>query len=339
MYNSSIIYALTFFANHSTMIVIYYFGKNVLSLDILTLYTQIVEMFLMIGIGMLCYKKGIITDGGSSQISTFVMTFVAPAVIIHSFQRSYDPAMLKQLVTSFALSVLLLVISIGIAAAIFPKRIKDYADKRMSVIFSNNGFMALPLLQALFGDNGVFIGSINIVVTNILIWTYGIWLLSRASGRAVKTDWKKIVFNPGTLGFYIGLLIFLTSTQLPTVLTDTITFFSNLNTPLAMVVLGVYLAQSNLSALLRDRSAYLICAGRLLLIPLITIAVILLLPFDSEVSRVLLISVSTPCAVASSMFAQMCGTNYRYAGSIIAFSTILSAVTMPVVLSLYQLFV
>lgn len=306
-------------------------------MDILTLYTQIIEMFLMIGIGMICYKKNIITDAGSSQVSTFIMTFVAPCVIIHSFQRSYDPDMFRQLITSFVLSVLLLVISIGIATLMFPKSKTDYADKRMSVIFSNNGFMALPLLQALFGDSGVFIGSINIVVTNILIWTYGVWLLSRASGKNVKTDWRKIVFNPGTLGFYIGLLLFLTSTQLPMVLTDTVTFFSNLNTPLAMVVLGIYLAQSSLSDLLRDRSAYVICAGRLLLIPLITIALILLLPFDPEVSSVLLVSVSTPCAVASSMFAQMCGTNYRYAGRIIAFSTVVSAVTMPLVLSLYQM--
>ena len=119
-------------------------------------------MFLLMGVGAICYKRGIITDEGSGQMSTLIMTFVAPCVIIHSFCRPFDPAMLSKLITSFAMSVLLLAVSIGLATLVFHKGTPDYADKRMCVIFSNNGFMALPLLQALYGDDGVFLSLIHI---------------------------------------------------------------------------------------------------------------------------------------------------------------------------------
>lgn len=302
------------------------------------LYTQIVVMFLLICVGAICYKRNMITDEGSAQMSSLLMTFVMPCIIIHSFSREFDPAMFGKLLESFVLSVLLLVISIVLAALVFRKDTPDYADKRMCMIFSNNGFMALPLLQVLYGDDGVFIGSINIVVTNIFLWTFGVWLLSRASGRSGGTiNWRKILLNPGTIGLLAGLIIFITSFHLPVFLDNAISFLSDLNTPLAMIVLGVYLAQSNLTDVIRDRCMYLVSLCRLIVVPFITILVVYLIPFDSNVSRVLLVSIATPCAVASSMFAQMFGTNYHYSSQMIAFSTVLSAVTMPVMLGFGQL--
>lgn len=308
-------------------------------MDISALYTQIIVMFLLIGVGAICYKYKLVTDAGSGQMSALLINFAGPAIIIHSFCREFDREMLGKLIVSFILSMLLLAISIGIATLVFRKDSPDYADKRMCVIFSNNGFMALPLLQALYGDDGVFIGSINIVATNIVIWTFGVWLLTRAGNRGkVRLSWQKILLNPGTIGFFIGLAIFLTSTTLPAVLDEPITFLGNLNTPLAMIVLGVYLAQSNLLDILKDRSMYLVCLFRLLVIPFLTILIMWILSIDSDVANVLIISIATPCAVASSMFAQLYGTNYRYSGRMIAFSTLLSAITMPMMLSLCALF-
>ena len=115
-------------------------------MDISALYTQIAVMFLLIGVGAVCYKYKLVTDTGSGQMSALLINFAAPAIIIHSFCRAFDRAMLGKLIISFALSLVLLGISIGIAALVFHKDTADYADKRMCVIFSNNGFMALPLL-------------------------------------------------------------------------------------------------------------------------------------------------------------------------------------------------
>lgn len=309
-------------------------------LNLFILYTQIIIMFLLMGLGAICYRRGIITDQGSKDLSSLLINIIAPCLIIHSFQRDYDPAMFGQLIQASLLAIVMTVCAILIAAIAFRKNRADYADRRMCVVFPNNGFMALPLLQALCGNDGVFVGSVYIVITNIFLWTYGVHTLCSASGQnGGKVNWQKIFFNPGTVGFYIGLLTFLLSFQLPSVIGTPIEYLSALNTPLAMLVLGVYLAQSQLLDILRDRSTYLVCAIRLLLVPVLSIAVTLLLPWDPQVSKIMIISVSTPCAIASSMFAQQFGTNYRYSSRIIAFSTLLSAVSMPLILSLYNLFV
>ena len=314
-----------------------FFTKAVQQMDIQILYSQIIIMFLLMAIGAAAYRVGIVTSAGSSEFSGLLMKIVAPCVIINAFLREYDSTMLSWLLQSLILSLALFVLSAVVVAVLFSKKQENWADKQMCAMFTNNGFMALPLLQALFGDDGVFIGSIAIVAMNFMLWTYGVMLLSSATKTAQKIDLKKILLNPGTVGFCIGVVLFVVSPPLPAVFTETIGFVSDLNTPLAMMVLGVYLAQSDLLTTLRDRAVYAVCAARLLLLPLLCMAVMLVLPLDPAVERVIMVSMATPCAVASSMFAQMFGTNHLYASRIIAFSTLLSAISMPLVLSLYTI--
>lgn len=304
-------------------------------MDIQILYSQIIIMFLLMAAGALAYRLKIISAAGSAEFSAVLMKMVAPCVIVNAFLREYNSTMALWLVQSLVLSLLLYGISAAAAALLFPRKQKNWADKQMCVQFTNNGFMALPLLQALFGSDGVFIGSICIVAMNFLLWTYGVALLSSASEKKQKISLKNILLNPGTVAFAVGVVLFVFAPPLPSIVTETVGFMADLNTPLAMLVLGVYLAQSDLIATLRDRAAYAVCLVRLFLLPLACIAVVLVLPFDPIVERVLIVSMSTPCAVACSIFSQMFGTNHLYASRIIAFSTLLSAVSMPVMLSLY----
>lgn len=294
-------------------------------------------MFLLMGIGAVCCRRGIITDRGSKDISALLINIVTPCLIIQSFQREYDPAVLRQLIQAIILSVAVTLIAIVLCAAVFRKGTSDYADRRMCVVFPNNGFMALPLLQALCGGDGVFLGSVYIVVTNLFLWTYGVRTLCTASGKTENNRWYKMFLNPATIGFAVGLLIFVTSFELPAIIGTPIDYLAALNTPLAMIVLGVYLAQSQLLDIIRDRTIYAVSLIRLAVIPLLTLVLLLLLPWSPLVSQVMIVSAATPCAIVASMFAQQFGTNYRYSSRIIAFSTLFSAVTMPLVLSLYNL--
>lgn len=294
-------------------------------------------MFLLMGIGAVCYRRGIITDRGSKDISALLINIVTPCLIIQSFQREYDPAVLRQLIQAIILSVAVTMIAIVLVALAFRKGTSDYADRRMCVVFPNNGFMALPLLQALCGGDGVFLGSVYIVVTNLFLWTYGVRTLCNVSGKTENNRWYKMFLNPATIGFAVGLLIFLSSFELPAVIGTPVDYLAALNTPLAMIVLGVYLAQSQLLDIIRDRTIYIVSLVRLAVIPLLTLALLLLLPWSPLVSQVMIVSAATPCAIVASMFAQQFGTNYRYSSRIIAFSTLLSAITMPLVLSLYNL--
>lgn len=99
----------------------------------------------------------------------------------------------------------------------------------MCVVFTNCGFMALPLLDALYGSHGLFLGSAFIAVNNILLWSYGITQLSHETSRSQKI--RNALINPGTISVVIGLIFFLTPLDLPAIPATCVSYLASLNTP------------------------------------------------------------------------------------------------------------
>ena len=202
----------------------------------------------------------------------------------------------------------------------------------MCVIFSNNGFMAIPLLQALLGAEGVFLGSASIVSATVIAWTYGARMLSGERG----TDFKKILLNPGTLALAGGVLLFCSPWKLPGPIFQAAEYLGGLNTPLGMIVLGVNLSQANVLSCLKDKTVYLISFVKLLVVPLLSAGALYVLGAQTVTAMALLIGVAAHSGVIASMMAQMFGTDYRFSARAVAVTTLLSAVTMPLFLLLAQ---
>lgn len=176
----------------------------------------------------------------------------------------------------------------------------NFADKRFCVVFTNCGFMGLPLLDALYGSEGLFLGSAFIMVNNLLLWTYGVGQLSRDVPRAERL--RNTFINPGVISNLIGLFCFLTPFKLPVVPATAVSYLASLNTPIAMIAVGAFLAQCDLRECFRDTQVYFVSALRLLILPLITLAVFLLLPLDHTLRCSMLISAAAPVAMAASLF-------------------------------------
>ena len=145
--------------------------------NFITVGTQVIELFILIGVGFLCGKIKMLNDKTAKSITDIVLYIVCPCVIIQNFIRPFDHAMLGGLMTTAAASFLIQIVSIVIAMLIFhdkePKKNRVY---RFSLIFSNCGYMSLPMQQAILGSDGVFFGAVYIVVFNIIMWTFGVWL-------------------------------------------------------------------------------------------------------------------------------------------------------------------
>lgn len=297
---------------------------------------QIIVMFLLMGAGYVLYRLRIIRDDGASQCSGILTRLVSPCVIIHSFQREFDPALGRTLVWQFVFSMVGFGIFILLAGLIFrQKRFPNAPDLRLCTVFTNNGFMAIPLVSAMFGSMGVFLSTVNIAASTILIWTWGVKTLS---GKDGKISVAKIFVNPGTIAFGVGLLCFLTPFKLPAIPAETVSYLADLNTPLAMIVLGCFLAQSDLKTCLLDKKLYFMSAVRLVLFPLVLVPVLLLAPVDLTAKLCLMIGFAAPSAVLAAMFAQMHHTDYLYATKIVAHTTLFSAITMPLMISLFSVF-
>jgi hypothetical protein len=127
--------------------------------------------------------------------------------------------------------------------------------------------------------------------------------------------------------------------SLPSICTGLISGAAALNAPLAMIVLGVYLAQVRLDHLVASGKLYLISAVRLLLIPCLTIPFVALLPGGSTLKMALMIAAAAPVGANVAIYAQLYGCDYTYACETVTQSTVLSIVTLPMVTALASLLI
>lgn len=296
--------------------------------------TQVVVLFILIILGIILQKTKILSEHGVKSITNLVLYIVTPCVITKSFIREFDASTLKNLLISFLIAILSH-IGFIILSHLMIKDKKKANEKvlQFGTIFSNCGYMSIPLQQALLGDTGVFYSSSYIAISQLFIWSYGIIAMS---GNKKYLLPKKLIFNPGIIGLLIGLLIFLLSIPVPKVLADPISYMASLNTPLPMVIIGFHLASSRLLEGLRNIKCIFAIIVRLIIFPLLTLAVMYSCGIRSTMLVSSIISTSAPSAAMTTMFADKFGRNTSLSVNMVSLSTALSLITMPIIITIAQ---
>ena len=202
---------------------------------------------------------------------------------------------------------------------------------QFSVVFSNCGFMSLPLQKALLGEEGMFFGSIFVAIFNVVVWTYG---LLDMSGDKKQLSIKRLAINPGILGFIAGMIIFVCGVQLPDFLAKSVEHLANLNTPLPMLIIGFYLTNAKFKKAFTDPASYLAMALRLAVIPVAVLFALAPFGLDRNMVIAFVIACSAPTAATTTMFSAKFNRDVELSVSVVAASTLLSIVTMPLVVSL-----
>ena len=293
---------------------------------------QVVVLFILIGLGALLTKLGFITEGGSRSMTDIVLYAVTPCVIINAFQREFKPELLGGLLIAFAIAAVAMGVSIAVAELMFRRQGVDRGVVlKAAVVFSNCGFMALPLQEAVLGTDGVFYGAAYIAVFNIFMWTYGLITMSRKT--SLKATLKALA-NPGIIGTVLGVLLFVLSVELPVVVLSPIKLLAALNTPLPMLIIGYHLMNSDLKKVLRDKWAYAAMAMRLIVLPLAALGVMYLLRVDGTIMCSVIIAVSAPVAANTTMMSSKFGRDTDLSAGIVSASSLFSLATMPLVIGL-----
>ena len=295
---------------------------------------QVLVLFVLIAVGFICGKNGILTDSASKHLTDIVLYVVTPCVMITAFQREFSFELLGKIFTASFCAVLIIAGSILLAKLLL--RDKDESRKKVlqfAVIFSNCGFMSLPLQKAILGDDGWFYGSIFVAVFNIFVWTYGLVVMS---GDKKQLSIKKLAFNPGIVGVVAAIILFVCNINLPFIISKPIEYLSDLNTPIPMLVIGFYLSQANFKKAFSDRGAYLAMAVRLLIIPIIATFAMALFRLDSAIIVAFIIASSAPTAATTTMFAAKYNRDVELSVSLVASTTLVSIATMPLVVALAQ---
>ena len=300
----------------------------------LIIFKQTLLMSLYMLIGYLLYRGKKIDAAGSRSLAALLVWASIPATIIKSCLVPYSSARMLQMALCFLLGAVVLAVAMLISRLCFRKD----AVSQFGASFSNAGFIGIPLVQASLGDEAVFFLIGIIVLLNILQFTYGVKLLK---GGEVKLSVKSVLLNPIALAAIIGVALFAArlGNSLPPLFTGLISGVAALNAPLAMIVLGVYLAQTKLSHLVTSRKLYLFSAVRLLLIPCLTIPVLALLPGDPALKMAIMIAAAAPAGANVAVYCQLYGCDYGYACETVTQSTILSIVTLPLITALAGLLI
>lgn len=297
-----------------------------------TVFTQVVILFILIFIGFILNKLKVLNEVGAKAITDIVLYIATPAVIIKSFIRNFSTQLLKNLGIGFIAGIIAHIIFIVISLLLLRSRdISKQKVLQFGIIFSNCGYMSLPLLQAVLGDDGVFYGATYVAVFQIVIWSYGIFLMGNGFKDITP---KKVILSPGIIGFSLAFIIFVLQIPMPSIIRQPINYMASLNTPLPMIVIGYHLANSNVLAGLKDIQLLFATVIKLAVLPLIAIFGFYIFGIRGTMPLAITTCISAPTAAICTMFSSKFGRDTSLSVTMVSLTTLLSVMSMPLIASL-----
>lgn len=304
-------------------------------IDVFVLFQQVLLLVLCVIPGVILKKTKLVSGDFGVGLSNLVLYVATPAMIILSFLREFDPKLILRAAIVAIFCLLFHVLFFFVSLLLYRRAEADVKNVlRFSTVFTNAGYMGIPLIQALFGDEAVIFATFYVVFFNIFVWTIGCYIFTRDRSYI---SLRKAFLNPATISITIGFICLLTSVSnyLPAISVSFLTILNNLVAPLSMFIIGFGLADLKLKGFFKDFYLYEFLTVRMLILPTACFAILKLASLfgfrDPVAASALFICASTPGATATSMFAEKFGDNARYAGKLVSVSTILSVGTMPLV--------
>lgn len=295
---------------------------------------QTIVMLLLMLTGVVCSKTGIIKNETDKDLSRFVLQVVNPVMIFMSYQAEMKTELVRNLLVTFAASICVYIVMVVAAYILVPKKENRETEiERFSVIYSNCGFMGIPLVKAMFDMEGVFYLTAFITIFNLVVWTHGIILIS---GEKDFKQVAKVFYSPTIISIVLGMICFFTQIKLPEILTTALNFIGELNTPMAMIVSGVTMAGTNVPKLIKNPNIYRVCALKLFVIPAILAVGLSLVPLDEKVRLIVLVAASAPPAAMCTLQCLRYGKNSVYSSEIFTAGTILAVIALPIVVKLTE---
>lgn len=281
----------------------------------------------MMAAGFILGRLKKITEPGIKQMTTVLLWIVTPCVIINAFiSYTYTPERMFSILWVALCALIMHTAGITLSMLFFKNQQKSTRSVlRFGTIFSNCGFMSIPLAGAIFGESGIFYVSVFVVIFNLFTWTVGVAVYGQ------RLNFKKAFLNPGVIGFALALPIFFLKIKIPAVIAGPIGYFADLNSPLAMIVTGAILSSADLKLSSKDLKFFGVCALRLVAVPIITAAVMLLLKMPKELLCIAILPSCAPTASNTSLFAVMFSSDSASAGKLVAISNLLCIITIPLI--------
>lgn len=294
-----------------------------------------VILFLLMFVGFLSRKTGVLSDSDCSGVSRLVINVTNPALLLTAGINQTDTLKGRQLLTAAALGIgmyiFLIIISYVMNLIIRPQEANKNTYRVMTV-FSNIGFMGYPLITAVYGLDALLFATFFMIPNNILLYTWAIRALGGRTGeKSLFHDLKKIL-NVGVISGILTIILYLTQVRVPEFIETSVKYISSMTAPLAMLVIGASVVNMDMKKLFTDVRLIIFCLLKLLVLPLIGLSLIRLCGInDPKLLGVSMVMLATPVGAMTAMLSREYGGDYDLASRGVALSTILSVATMPIV--------
>lgn len=294
--------------------------------DLASLVTMQVAMLVLFLAGFLLRKAGVMSSQFRKSLTDFIINFILPCNIIKSFMISFDAGILVSCMAILLVSCATQALAFLLGKAFYGRTVDGRRQPlQYGIQVSNAGFLGSPIVEELYGAQGMLYASVYLIPQRIMMWSFGIACFSGSRGKGVL---KKVLTHPCILAVAIGLVFLLTQLSLPVWLEKPLSMVSGCNTALSLLVVGGVLGELNPKGLF-NRQAVGYCLVRLLLIPLAVLLACVCLQLDPLVTQVAVVLAGMPAPLTTSMLASQYGKDEAFAVSLTFLSTVASMVTIP----------
>ncbi len=270
-----------------------------------------------------------------AALSSFLVYACSPCLIVSSFlSLDFSLSALAQMGIFFLITLVLQATFILILALILKKRFGDARFRVLTIgsVMGNVGFFGLPIIRALFPQNPEVLcySATYTLSMNIIIFTVGVFFLT---GKKESVKLKKAFFNPAVAGLAVGLPLYLMGANafLPSVITDAVSLFGKMSTPICMLILGVRLASVKFGKLFKRPIIYFACLLKLVVFPVFCFAATYFLPLPHTMRAAVVVLSATPCASLLLNLAEMHRGETELAANCVLLSTLTCFISLPLI--------
>ncbi len=299
-------------------------------MDIMIVLDQMLTMLLMLAVGVICAKAGLVDPETNRRLSRFALVVPQCAIILASAMNMQMELTLGRVLSVIGLSVVFYAVLLAVSLLI-PRLFRAKAENRgvysFLMTFGNTTFLGYPVVRALYGSDAVFFATLLNTPFNLLAFTVGVRMMSGGQAKE-RLDWRKVVNAPLVCALAAVVMIFL-PVEWPSPVKGAANAFGDMVLPLSMIIVGASLGEQKLTDVFRDWRPYALAPVRLLLAPAMVWAMMGLMTDDKMLLGVATLLAGMPSAVLSVMLAIRYGANEKLAARSVFVTTVLSVATIP----------
>lgn len=309
-----------------------------MTVDIAAVFQQLIILFLIMAVGYVGNKAGVLTAELTRGFSRLVLTVTMPAMLLASVinvkSDKTTGEVLGLLGITLVVYAILIVLGFLLPAVLRIKQPQVGAYRYMTV-FTNAAFMGFPVITAVFGEQALFYAMLFQLPFNMLAYTFGIWLIA---GKSTKLSAKQILLNPGCLAAVAALIIYLLQIPFPAAVEGTVDLLGQITTPASMLIIGATLGNMPVRQMFNKWALYPFAVITNIAVPLLVFFVLRLFVDDAMMLQVAVVIAAMPVATNSTMICHKYGGDAETTSAGVFLSTALSIGTIPLVVWLMQPF-